>query len=173
MKETVIIMALIACLLTACGKNTTDFVGDILSNDNSSGETEIREETDQSGGIAIKDENGTVVDDFNEDGLTEDKVRIDDFTYLAENGLDYFDFVQIQARLSRYLDYYIPTKEDKIWNVSIVENGFIQVPELYKFYLYIEELDATVECKLLKDPDEKKPCRFSCEKIDGVNFKEH
>lgn len=113
-----------------------------------------------------------MIDDFNDDGLMQDKVRIDDFSYLADNGLDYFCFVQLQARLSRYLDYYIPTQDDKVWDVTIVNKGFAEVPELYKFYVYVEELDATIECKYVKDKDAPYPFLFMCDQIEKKGAKD-
>lgn len=106
-------------------------------------------------------------DDFNTDGLMMDKVRIEDFSYLYDKGLTYYNHVELQARLSRYLDYYVPSEDDQIWTASIVtEEGFADVPELYQFYVYIEELDATIQCKIYKDEEVLYPYRFSCEKID-------
>ena len=107
-------------------------------------------------------------DDFNTDGLMMDKVRIADFSYLYDKGLTYENHVALQAHLTRYLDYYVPSEDDQIWNVSVLSSeGFADVPLLYQFYVYVEELDATIECKIYKEEDVAYPYRFSCEKLDG------
>ena len=174
MKKLIVIGILLLCLLTGCGKKT-DFVDEVLEEDQSSKGTlssGIEDQGIHDSDIAREDENGIVIDDFNDDGLMQDKVRIDDFSYLADNGLDYFCFVQLQARLSRYLDYYIPTQDDKVWDATIVNKGFAEVPELYKFYVYIEELDATIECKYVKDKDAPYPFLFKCDQIEKKGAKD-
>lgn len=113
--------------------------------------------------------NAMDINDFNEDVLYMDKVRVEDFSYLYEKGMTYEDHVSLQARLTRYLDYYIPTNEEKVWKAVVIEDDFVSVPALDLFYVYIEELDAVVECKRHRNDEYSQngiPYTFLCEKIE-------
>lgn len=197
MKKVVCGVLLAVCFMTACSKEEENIerketvqvqeetsTEEQESTEEKSEETaeileetaEIPEETvENKVPCTVKEMNEMGINDFNDDDLYMDKVRIEDFSYLYDNGLTYEDHVSLQARLSRYLDYYIPTGEDKIWNVTVIEDDFASVPAIDLFYVYLEELDAVIECKRHKNDGYAAngfPYTFSCEKIEDCGLAE-
>ena len=177
-----ILIVLMMLTLTACGSDVKvddddAYVEPYIPTEEETAtedEVEIYEshviEEEESAKVPTTFEEMMDINDFNMDGLMMDKVVIEDFTYLLDNGMTYENHVSLQARLTRYLDYYVPTDDDKIWDVVIVEDDFADVPAVNLFYVYVEELDATIECKYHKDDEYKQigiPYTFSCPSIEA------